>query len=348
MTQKIENMIIIGSWPAGHTAAIYAGRALLEPLMFEGFLAWGVAAWGQLTTTTDVENFPGFPDGIMGPELMMNMRQQSLNSWTTIVTKTVTKVDFSAKPYKVWAQGEDEPRLAHTVIITTWATAKRLWLEGEETYWQNWVSACAVCDGGLPIFRGKHLVVIGWGDSACEEANYLTKYASKVTMLVRKDVMKASKVMQERAKNNEKIEIMWNTEGVEITGIDGYMTGLTVKNNQTGEETSLEAGGLFYAIGHKPATEFLDGQLELDDAGYIMTYGRMCDEVVAWRMILSPEKAAKMKDWKHRFNTATSVSGVFAAWDVQDKKYRQAITSAGTGCMASLEAEHYLEELKSA
>lgn len=161
MSQKIENVIIIGSGPAGHTAAIYAGRALLKPLMFEGFLAGGVAAGGQLTTTTDVENFPGFPDGIMGPELMMKMRQQSINSGARIETKTVTKVDLSEKPYKVRAQGEDEPRLAKTVIITTGATAKRLGLSGEEAYWQSGISACAVCDGGLPIFRGKHLVVIG-------------------------------------------------------------------------------------------------------------------------------------------------------------------------------------------
>ncbi len=315
---KVEEIIIIWSWPAGHTAAIYAWRALLEPLMFEGFLAWWVAAWGQLTTTTDVENFPGFPDGVMWPDLMIRMRDQSLNSWTTIVTKTVTKVDLSASPFKVWAQGEDEPRLAKTILISTWAVAKRLWLDWEETYWQNWVSACAVCDWALPMFRNKPLIVIWWGDSACEEAHFLTKYASKVFMLVRKDAMKASKVMQQRVMDNEKIEIMRNTEWKEITGQDGYMTWLTVINNQTNEETSLEAWGLFYAIGHKPATAFLEWQVELDEAWYIKTFGHM--------------------------STATSVPWVFAAWDVQDKKYRQAITSAGTWCMAALEAEHFLQD----
>jgi len=314
----VENMIIIWSGPAGHTAAIYAGRAMLEPLMFEGFLAWWVAAWWQLTTTTDVENFPWFPDGIMWPELMINMRDQSLNSGTRIETKTVTKVDLSEAPYKVWAQWEDQPRLAKTLIISTWAVAKRLGLPGEEIYWQNWVSACAVCDGALPMFRKQHLVVIGWWDSACEEANFLTKYASKVTMLVRKDTMKASKVMAKRAMDNEKIEIMWNTEWKEIIGENGAMNGLVVVNNKTQEELTLDAGWLFYAIGHKPATAFLDGQVELDEAWYIKTFGHM--------------------------STATSVPWVFAAWDVQDKKYRQAITSAGTWCMASLEAEHYLQD----
>lgn len=314
----IENLIIIWSWPAWHTAAIYAGRALLDPLMFEWFLANGFAAGWQLTTTTDVENFPGFPEGILGPELMERMRQQSVHAGCRIETKTVERVDLSVRPFKVYAQGEQEPRLAKSLIISTGASAKRLWLPGEELYRQNGVSACAVCDGALPMFRNRPLIVIGGWDAAVEEAVYLTKYASKVTMLVRRDELRASKAMQQRALTHEKIEILWHTEWVEILGDGQAMTGLRVINNQTNATTDLEAWGLFYAIGHEPATKFLEGQLALDDARYIKTFGHM--------------------------STATSVEGVFAAGDVQDKVYRQAITSAGTGCMAALEAERWLEE----
>lgn len=318
--QHVENVIIIGSWPAGHTAAIYAGRALLEPLLFEGFLANGVAAGGQLTTTTDVENFPGFPDGILWSELMNNMRQQSINSGTRIETKTISKVDLSQRPFKVRADGETEQRYAKTLIIATGAVAKRMNLPGEDLYRQRGVSACAVCDGALPMFRNQHLVVIGGGDAAAEEANFLTKYASKVTMLIRRDVLKASKIMQQRVLENPKIEVLRNTEATQITGDGQGMTGLVIVNNQTHETRELQAWGLFYAIGHKPAVDFLEGQLELDDAGYIKTLDHM--------------------------STKTSVDGVFAAGDVQDKKYRQAITSAGTGCMAALEVEHFLAEHK--
>ncbi len=316
MSDTIHNVIVIWSWPAGHTAAIYAGRALLEPVMFEWWMAGGVAAGWQLTTTTEVENYPGFLH-IQGPELMLKMREQSTHNGTTIHTKTVDAVEFSDDPADtphkviVW----DDVHLARTVIITTGATAKRLGLPGEETYRQNGVSACAVCDGGLPIFRDKHLVVIWWGDSATEEANYLTKFASKVTMLVRKE-MRASKVMQERVKNNPKIEILYHHEWKEILGDGQMMTGMKIWNNETDETMEIEAGGLFYAIGHKPNTGFLDGQIDTDDAGYINTQ---------WHM-----------------STKTNKPGVFAAGDVQDKKYRQAITSAGTGCMAALEAEHWL------
>lgn len=313
----IEQLIIIGSGPAGHTAAIYAGRAMLEPLMFEGFLAGGVAAGGQLTTTNEVENFPGFPTGIDGTELMNLMRQQSINSGCRIETKTVEKVDMSSRPFKVYAQGEDTPRLAHSLIIATWATAKRLGLPGEETYRQRGISACAVCDGALPIYRNKHLIVIGAWDAAAEEATHLTKYATKVSMLVRSETMRASKVMQQRVLSNPKIEMLRNTEGVEIVGNEQWMTWLKIINNKTNETSILDAGGLFYAIGHKPNTGFLDGQLELDEAGYIVT--------------------------KDHMSTKTTVDGVFAAGDVQDKKYRQAITSAGTGCMAALEVEHWLQ-----
>ena len=218
---------------------------------------------------------------------------------------------------------------------------------GEEDYWQRGISACAVCDGALPIFRDKHLIVIGGGDSACEEASFLTKFASKVTMLVRKDHFRASKVMQERVLANEKIEVLWHTEGREILGDGQVMTGMKIENNQTGEVSEIEAGGLFYAIGHTPNTGFLDGQVDLDETGYIMTYGRLCEAVVSGKLEISDEKTAKLKDGKHRFNTSTSVSGVFACGDVQDKTYRQAITSAGSGCMAALEAEHYLQGLQS-
>lgn len=333
MSSSVEKVIIIWSGPAWHTAAIYAWRAMLEPLMFEGFLAWGVAAWGQLTTTTDVENYPGFPNGIMWPELMQGMREQSLHSGCRIETKTIERVLLSQDPknvpHKVRAQWEDEPRLATTIIIATWATAKRLHLPGEDIYWQNGVSACAVCDGALPIFRKKHLVVIGGGDSACEEANYLTKYASKVTMLVRRDAMRASKVMQQRVFDNPKIEVLRNTQATDILGDGQVMTGLKILNNTSDEVSEIEAGGLFYAIGHKPATSFLDGQLMLDEAWYILTGHMLTGEnnEVTW----------------HVWNTGTSVPGVFAGGDVQDKKYRQAITSAGTWCMASLEAEHFLQ-----
>lgn len=337
-----EKLIIIGSWPAGHTAAIYAGRAMLEPLMFEWFLAGGVAAWGQLTTTTDVENFPGFPDGIMWPQLMLNMRQQSINSWTRIVTKTVQKVDLSEKPYKVFVQGEDEPRLAKSLIISTGAVAKRLGLPWEETYRQRGISACAVCDGAIPIFRNQPLVVIGWGDSACEEANFLTKYGSKVTMLVRRDALRASKVMQQRVFDNPKIEILRNTQWKEIIGDGEWMTGIIITNNKTNEETTLEAKGLFYAIGHTPATKFLNGQVELDESGYIMTHERKAKESF-FGEVLEQDTAMRAHHTDHQFATETSVPGVFAAWDVADKVYRQAITSAGTGCQAALEVEHYLQ-----
>jgi thioredoxin reductase (NADPH) len=310
-----EKVVIIGSGPAGHTAAVYAARADLNPLMFEGFMAGGVAAGGQLTTTTEVENYPGFPEGIMGPALMDDMRKQSVRFGTRIKTATVDSVDLSKRPFKV-ISGKNEIH-AETLIIATGATAKRLGLPGEEQYWQRGMSACAVCDGALPIFRDKPLVVIGGGDSACEEASYLAKFGSKVTMLVRRDELRASKAMQQRVFDNDKIEIMWNHNATEVTGDGKLLTNVKVRNNKTGEEGTLEAGGLFYAIGHQPNTEFLDGQVETDETGYIITDGK---------------------------STATSVPGVFAAGDVQDKTYRQAVTAAGTGCMAALEAEKFLVE----
>ncbi len=305
----MENVVIIGSGPAGHTAAIYAGRAKLNPLMYEGMFAAGVAAGGQLTTTTEVENYPGYKQ-IDGTKLMDLMREQSLHCGARIKTETVDKVDLSARPFKVFV-GEEVIE-TKSLIITTGATAKRMNLPGEDRLWQRGISACAVCDGALPIYRNKVLVVVGGGDTAVEEATFLTKFGSKVIMLVRRDVFRASAVMQERAKNNPKIEIRFNTIPVEVLG-EKALSGVKVKGPDG--ESVIEAGGLFYAIGHLPNTGFLGGQLELDETGYIKT---------------KPG------------TTQTSVEGVFAAGDVQDKVYRQAVTSAGTGCMAALEAERYL------
>jgi thioredoxin reductase (NADPH) len=309
----MHNVIIIGSGPAGHTAAIYAARANLSPLMLEGEMAAGVASGGQLTTTTDVENFPGFPKGIQGPELMMAMREQSVHCGTTILTKTVSKVDLKATPFSVTTE-DGTVYQTKTVIIATGATAKRMHVPGEERLWQAGISACAVCDGGLPIFRNKPLVVVGGGDSAAEEAHYLTKFASEVILLVRRDALRASKVMQDRVLNNPKIKIMWNTVLEEALG-DKVLSHVKIRNVITDETSQIEASGLFYAIGHVPNTSFLEGQVEVDETGYIIT---------------TPGR------------TTTSVPGVFACGDVQDKRYRQAITSAGSGCMAALDAEHYL------
>ncbi len=315
---SIENVIIIGSGPAGHTAAIYAARADLSPVMFEGFMAGGVAAGGQLTTTTEVENFPGFPDGISGPELMIRMREQSEKFGTRIQTETISRVDFSQRPFKLWREGseDEEPLLARSVIIATGATAKRMNLPGEETYWQKGISACAVCDGALPLFRNNPLVVIGGGDSACEEATFLTKYASKVYLVHRRDKLRASRIMAERTVNHPKIEMVWNHVPVETKGDGNLLKSVVVKNVLTDEVKEIPANGLFYAIGHKPNTDPFVGQLDLDEQGYIKTVPG---------------------------TTRTSVEGVFAAGDVQDKVYRQAISAAGSGCMAALEAERWLE-----
>lgn len=314
--KEVEKLIIIGSGPAAHTAAIYAGRAELSPLLFEGFMAGGVAAGGQLTTTTDVENYPGFPDGVGGPELMDKMRAQSEHYGARIVTETVSSVDLTSRPYKVTVDGKEYH--AHALIVATGATAKRLNLPGEETYWQKGMSACAVCDGALPVFRNQPLVVIGGGDTACEEATFLTKFGSTVYMLVRRDQMRASKAMQNRVMNNPKIKIMWNTVATEVVG-EQFLTGVRIRDVKTNAEELLEARGLFYAIGHEPNTAFLDGQLETDETGYLIT---------------KPD------------STLTAVPGVFACGDVKDKVYRQAVTAAGSGCMAALEAERYLGELE--
>lgn len=310
----MEELVIIGSGPAGHTAAIYAARANLRPLMFEGMMAGGIAAGGQLTTTTEVENFPGFPEGIAGPDLMMRMREQSLRHGTRIETDTVESVDLSSRPFKVTASGQ--PIEAKAIIIATGAIARRMNIPGEDKLWQRGISACAVCDGALPIFRNKVLVVVGGGDSAIEEAAHLTKYASKVILMHRRDELRASKAMQKRAFDNPKIEIMWNTVPLEAKG-EKFLTGLKVKDVKTGEEKEVTCSGLFYAIGHLPNTAFLGGQLTLDEVGYIKTIPG---------------------------TTLTGVEGVFACGDVQDKKYRQAIAAAGSGCMAALDAERFLNE----
>lgn len=282
-------------------------------------LANGFAAGGQLTTTTDVENFPGFPEGIRGPEMMDLFRAQSVRFGTTIHTETVSKIDLSARPFKFWRefQEDEAPEYADTVIIATGASAKRLNLPGEDTYWQSGISACAVCDGAVPIFRNKPLAVIGGGDSACEEAIYLTKYASHVYVLVRRDQLRASKVMAKRLQSHPKVTILWNSQPVEAKGDGDLLQSIEYKDTRSGETKSLPVNGLFYAIGHEPATTLVKDQLELDADGYIKTVPG---------------------------TSLTSVKGVFAAGDVQDKKYRQAITSAGSGCIAALEAERLLAE----
>jgi thioredoxin reductase (NADPH) len=309
-----HRVVIIGSGPAAHTAAIYTARAELKPLLYEGFMAGGVAAGGQLTTTTDVENFPGFPEGVMGPDLTDRFRAQSLRFETDIRTETVNEVDLSKRPFRVKTDSEEVT--ADTLIIATGATAKRLDIPGtsDEELWQKGISACAVCDGALPAFRGQPLAVIGGGDSAMEEATYLTKYGSKVYIIHRRDELRASKIMQERAKANPKIEFLWSHVVSRAKGAQ-FLESILVKDLKTGQERDIPVAGLFFAIGHTPNTTFLNGQLETDEQGYLVT---------------KPD------------STETSVPGVFAAGDVQDKKWRQAITAAGTGCMAALEAEHFL------
>ncbi|KAI9804019.1 MAG: thioredoxin-disulfide reductase [Piccolia ochrophora] len=317
-----SKVVIIGSGPAAHTAAVYLGRAELKPVLYEGDLANGLTAGGQLMTTTDVENYPGFPEGISGPELMVRMRAQSKACGTTIIEETVTKLDLSERPFKYWIEdGENAPaNTADTIVLATGAAARRLDLPGEDKYWQNGISACAVCDGAAPIFRKRPLVVIGGGDSAAEESLFLTRFGSNVTVLVRKDKLRASRVMASRLTKDKKVTIKYNTVATEVKGEardSGLMTHLKIKNIKTGEEEELEANGLFYAVGHEPATKLVKDQVDTDEEGYILT---------------KPG------------TSYTSVPGVFAAGDVQDKRYRQAVTSAGSGCIAALEAEKFLAE----
>ena len=308
----MRKVIIIGSGPAGHTAGIYTARSGLEPLLYEGWMAGGIAPGGQLTTTGELENFPGFPEGVGGNEFMMLVRSQSVNMGVEILTETVESVDLSSRPFKVKTSTSEEK--AETLIIATGAIAKRMNVPHENDFWQKGISACAVCDGALPVFRNQPLVVVGGGDSAMEEAMHLSKFGSKVYIVHRRDELRASKTMQDRVLENPKIEILWSTTLVDVKG-DSALTHVVLKDVKTGEQRDHEARGLFYAIGHKPNTEFLGGQLKTDEDGYIVTEAG---------------------------TTRTSVEGVFAAGDVQDKKYRQAVTSAGSGCMAALDAEKYM------
>ncbi|MFA9412460.1 MAG: thioredoxin-disulfide reductase [Deltaproteobacteria bacterium] len=311
-----HRVLIIGSGPAAHTAAIYAARAELSPVLFEGFMAGGIAAGGQLTTTTDVENFPGFPEGIMGPELTDRFRAQSERFGTTIHTETINEIDLSSRPFCFKADSQEGS--ADSVIIATGATAKRLDIAGanDGELWQKGISACAVCDGALPAFRNQPLAVIGGGDSAVEEASFLTKYGSTVYIVHRRDELRASKIMQQRALENPKIEMLWSHTVTQAKGAD-FLEAIRVKDLKTDQERDIPVAGLFFAIGHTPNTAFLNGQIDTDEQGYIVT---------------KPD------------STQTNIPGVFAAGDVQDKKWRQAITAAGTGCMAALEAEHFLAD----
>ena len=305
MTEKV---IIVGSGPAGLTAAIYAARADLNPLMFEGS-----QAGGQLMLTTEVENYPGFPDGILGPDLMDQMRKQAERFETRIETVDVTKVDFGSRPFKVWV-GADE-HLAESVIISTGASARWLDVPGEERLRGRGVSACATCDGFF--FRDREIVVVGGGDTAMEEAMFLTKFASKVTIIHRRDEFRASAIMAKRALEHPKVEVMWDTVVEAMLGTD-EVTGVTLRNVKTDEVRDLATEGVFVAIGHTPNTEIFKGQLDMDSVGYLTLRGDG--------------------------STATSVEGVFAAGDVADSTYRQAVTAAGTGCQAAIDAERWLEE----
>lgn len=316
---KSVQLIIIGSGPAGYTAAIYAARANLNPLLFEGF--YSGPAGGQLTTTTDVENYPGFPQGVSGPELVQLFKAQALRFGTQVFPVDIKRVDLSRHPFQVFT--EEEEYEAQALILATGATAKRLDIPGSRDgeLWQKGVTACAICDGANPIFRNRPLYVIGGGDSAMEEALFLTRYASRVYIVHRRDALRASKIMAKRALDHPKIEVIWNSVITLVEG-DPIVQRVRIENIETHAITEHEAGGVFFAIGHLPNTAFLEGQIHLDENLYIAVEPGTC---------------------------RTNIEGVFAAGDVQDHVYRQAVTAAGTGCMAALEAERYLaarEQLK--
>jgi len=305
---NIRNVIVLGSGPAGLTAALYTARANLEPLVIEGH-----EPGGQLTLTTAVENFPGFPDGIMGPELMANMKAQAGKFGAEFVTGSATSVDLSKRPFEITVDN-GKTYVARSLIVATGASAKLLGIENEQALIGRGVSTCATCDGFF--FREKRLAVVGGGDSAMEEATFLTKFASSVTVIHRRDQLRASKVMQDRAFKNEKIDFLWNKQVIDVLGKEeGKVTGLRLKDTRTGEESEFACDGLFIAIGHRPNTAIFKGQLDMDDVGYINAIDR----------------------------TRTNVEGVFVAGDVHDQRYRQAITAAGSGCMAAIDCEKWLE-----
>lgn len=310
MTDQTEKQkcVIIGSGPAGYTAAIYAARASMNPVLYTG-----KEPGGQLTITNDVENYPGYPDGVMGPQMMEDFKKQAARFGTDIRYEMIEKVDFSGPKHKLWSETGHQIE-TDTVIIATGASAKWLGLESEKRLMNQGVSACAVCDGFF--FRGKEAIIVGAGDTAAEEATYLAKLCSKVHMLVRRDEMRASKIMQQRVLDTDNIEIYWNTETVEVLGKD-EVEGAKVKNNKTGEESVINASAFFVAIGHSPNTKIFEGQLDMDNSNYLIT---------------------------EPGSSKTNVVGVFASGDAQDNIYRQAVTAAGTGCMAALDAERYLAE----
>lgn len=309
-----ERLIIIGSGPAGLTAAIYASRANIQPLLFEGFQEGGIPG-GQLMITNVVENFPGFPEGILGQQLMANMRQQALTHGTRMIMEDVLDVNLQTYPFTITTMSETT-YTAESLIIASGATARRLPLESEKRLWGRGISACAVCDGALPIFRNQELAVIGGGDTALEEALHLTQFGSKIYLIHRRDELRASKVMQKRVLTHPKIQILWNKVVEEFLG-EKQLSGLKLRDTISKELSELPVVGAFEAIGHIPNTNFLKGQLETDDMGYVKTIPG---------------------------TTRTNIEGVFAAGDLQDHKFRQAITAAGSGCMAAIEAERWLQE----
>lgn len=312
LSYPLQNLVIIGSGPAGYTAAIYASRANLSPLLITGFQRGGIPG-GQLMTTTHVENFPGFPDGILGPELIDRCREQALRWGTHLVEADALKIDFAQHPFNI-ETSEGETIQTQSVILATGARANRLHVPGEDKFWSKGISACAICDGATPQFRQEQLAVVGGGDSACEEAVYLTKYGSHVHLLVRSDKLRASAAMADRVLANKAISVHWCSDVIEVEG-DDWLTSLSLQDRTTGNKSKLKIRGLFYAIGHTPNTDLFRGQLELDDKGYLITRpGR-------------PE---------------TSREGVFAAGDVADSEWRQGITAAGSGCQAALAAERWL------
>ncbi len=306
MSNKIENVIIIGSGPAGLTAAIYSARANLNPLMIEG-----EEVGGQLMTTTDVENFPGFPEGVTGPELMEVTKKQAARFGTRFISKNVTKVECSSRPFKLWV-GE-ELYQAHSIIVSTGASAKYLGLTNEKRLLGRGVSACATCDGAF--FRNKVVAVLGGGDTAMEEANFLTRFATQVIVIHRRDTFRASKIMADRVLNNPKVKVVWNAEVLDVLG-ENSVTGVKVRDTNSKAVSDIPLDGVFVAIGHRPNTDLFREQLAMNDVGYLVTNAK---------------------------NTYTSVEGIFACGDVQDHVYRQAITAAGTGCMAAIDCERWLE-----